>query len=142
MSDLLTRNALLTELISQIDSAKTHFGFNIGRADQGVDFNPEGFDMWVAWFYVPVTKQSNTKLYNGVDDNRGFLQVSVYIKQNDAILLNQQLEFFDILAGAFWSGAEFNNVYISESVINGGRNSDAWFVRDMTINYLTFTSRG
>jgi hypothetical protein len=79
------------------------------------------------------------------DEQRGIFQISVFVSLNNEKFDNAQLTVIDELVGAFKYNT--NMVYTTqtvttlESTVNTGSESEAWYQRDISINYLTFTSR-
>ena len=59
---------------------------------------------------------------------------------------NVQLQAIDELKSAFSYNTElvYNDQIVSvlDSETNAGVESESWFQRDLTINFLTFTNRG
>lgn len=141
MSYAVTRNSILTALLSRVEQIELVLGYPIGIAHENDSFDPTGYKMWLAYAYTPTTSESMGKIDTDSDDERGFFQVSCYIETGNQTLYNEQLAFFDMLKSEFKSGSLKNAVIIDSATINGGRTQDNYFVRDMTINYKTFIKR-
>lgn len=136
MSQLAIRNTLL----SQVKITLTPLiGSNL--AYENSDFNSEGLDSWCSFHFVPVTSESMGKSSASGDDERGFIQISVYIKTNALTYDNQQLTIIDGIKSDFHYGASFGDVDILEVTLNNGYTVESWFKRDLTINYSSFQSR-
>lgn len=136
MSYLKTKNALIQQLLTVVDAGDVAF--------ENKAFDPKGKDFYYACYFVPVLAESTGKTLNSSDEQRGFFQVSVFVKSNvnyDII----QLEKADLISSAFrdTTNIEFDGqrVEILESTLNAGFIDEPWFKRDLTINYLTFTTR-
>ena len=140
MSHLNIRNDVLGELTNVIGVA--NLGVNIGIASENKEFNPNNFDVWCDLFYTPTTSQSLGKGAQSVDDERGFYQVSIHVKQNDLVMYNKQLELVDAIRSSMWNGYVVGDTQIESSTVNNGRPSDSWFVRDLTLNLISFIKRG
>jgi len=141
MSYLDTKQALITKLIATsitgITSADIAFENN--------DFDPTGKSKYIAAYFIPATSDSMGKTINSGDDHRGIFQVTVFIKLNNGNYDNDQLQIIDdILAGFIYNDKAVYNgktVHIKDSNVNSGSENESWFKRDISINYLTFTSR-
>jgi len=136
MSYLKTKNALIQQLLTVVDAGDVAF--------ENKNFDPKGKNFYYACYFVPVLAESTGKTLNSSDEQRGFFQVSVFVKSNvnyDII----QLEKADLISSAFrdTTNIEFDGqrVEILESTLNAGFIDEPWFKRDLTINYLTFTTR-
>ena len=79
------------------------------------------------------------------DEQRGVFQVSVFVSLNSGNYDLKQLQTIDSILSAFQynSSTVYNNqkVDILDSTINNGTENESWFKRDISINYLTFSTR-
>ena len=142
MSYLDTKQALIQRLINTTITG-------ISAADisyENNDFDPSDKDQFIAAYFIPATSGIMGKTSASGDDQRGIFQVTVFIKLNAGTYDNTQLQMVDdILTGFVYNDAQTYNgqtVQILESQVNAGTNNDAWFKRDISINYLTFSNRG
>lgn len=140
MSHLRIKNDVLEQLISVIGVA--NLGYTIGIANENGDFDPNQYEIWVQPYYIPTTSESLGKGYRSLDDERGFYQVSIYVKQDNLTMYNKQLELIDVIRGSMWNGSVYGCTQIAESTLNNGRPSDGWFVRDLTLNLISYIARG
>ena len=137
MSQLQIRNDLLTQAITTV---KTGLGLDLVYENN--NFDPTGLDAWCSFHYVPATSESMGKGAGSSDDERGFVQISVYIKTNALSYDNQQLTIIDEVKKDFYNGAIMGGVIIKEVTTNNGYTAESWFKRDITINYTSYQSRG
>ena len=79
------------------------------------------------------------------DEQRGIFQVSVFVPVNGFDASNTQLKAIDdVLSGFLYNTSiVYNNqkVDILSSTVNNGTESESWYQRDISINYLTFSER-
>ena len=79
------------------------------------------------------------------DEQRGVFQVSVFTSLNNNDYDNVQLQTIDSILSAFQYNSQtvYNTqtVDILESTVNNGTENESWFKRDVSINYLTFSTR-
>ena len=136
MSYLKTRKALIQQLLTVVSANDVAF--------ENKFFDPKGKDFYYACYFIPVQAESTGKTLASSDEQRGFFQVSVFVKSNvnyDII----QLEKVDLILSAFRDTTSISfdglGVDILESTLNAGFIDDPWFKRDITINYLTYTTR-
>lgn len=137
MSQLSIRNSLLAQVQSTLNP---FVGDNI--VYENSNFDPKGLDAWCSFHFVPVTSESMGKSAISSDDERGFVQVSVYVKTNALNFDNEQLTIIDELKKVFFYGAIIGETNILEVTLNNGFTVESWFKRDLTINYLSYQSRG
>ena len=137
MSYKNTKKALVKQLLT-----------GIGKADIAFEnkyFNAKGRDSWVACYFRPTLTNSTGKTLQSSDEQRGFFQVSVFINANNKDYDYAQLEIVDDILSAFQNTTSitFDNqtVDILESTLTPGSIDEPWFKRDITINYLTFSTR-
>ena len=142
MSQLDTKQAFLSQLINNLPTGLT----TADVAFENKKFNPANRDLWLAAYYIPATSDPLGKTSADFDDERGFYQVSVFVSLNSDDYDNRQLEAIDQIKSAFRYNTElvYNDqvVYVTSAETNAGVESEAWFQRDLTINFLTFTQRG
>jgi hypothetical protein len=141
MSYLKTKQALITQLLATPITGIT--GADI--AFENNDFNPTGKSLWLACYFIPATSETLGKTTASSDEQRGIFQVSVFVALNSENYDNAQLTAIDeILSGFLYNTNIVYNgqkVDILTSEVNNGSESEAWFQRDISINYLTFSER-
>ena len=141
MSYYDTKQALLTQLlgasIPNITSSDISF--------ENKDFDPSGKSLWLACYFIPATTETLGKTFASSDEQRGIWQVSVFVSLNNTDYDNIQLQTIDAIRAAFYynSSTVYNTqkVDILESTLNNGTENESWFNRDLSINYLTFSTR-
>ena len=142
MSYLDTKQALLTQFLATSITGLT--SDNI--AFQNKFFDPKNKPLWVALYFIPATSQIMGKSTTDRNEDRGIFQVSVFVALDNNEYDNAQLLAVDeVLAGFQYNTNTVYNgqqVDILESTVNQGAESEAWFQRDISINYLTFSNRG
>ena len=142
MSYLDTKQALLTQFL-----ATSITGLTVNDiAFQNKFFDPANRSIWAALYFIPATSQMMGKTTSDKDEQRGIFQVSIFVALNNDNYDNAQLIAIDeVLAGfQYNSNTVYNDqqVDILESTVNQGAESESWFQRDISINYLTFSTRG
>ena len=139
MSQYDTKQALITNLVSAGIVPAADIAFENNK------FVPAGKDLWLAAYFIPTSSGVTGKTVESSVEERGIFQVSVFVPLNDGSYDNLQLQTVDAVLSAFpESGTTSYNgqeVDFLESSVNGGQESDAWFQRDISINYLTFSTR-
>ena len=115
-------------------------------AFENSNFDPSGKSKFISATFVPATSESKGKETLALQEYRGFLQVSVFVKLNSGDYDNTQLQIVDSVLNGFGYNtiAVYNTqtVHILESTVNSGSENESWFKRDITIDYLTFSNRG
>jgi hypothetical protein len=53
-----------------------------------------------------------------------------------------QLEIIDQVKAVFYTHAFVGNVYIESAEVGAGSVEDGWFKRDVSINWISYQSRG
>lgn len=142
MSQLNTKQAFISHLLSNLPS-----GVSVSDvAFENKKFNPKNKGLWLAAYYIPATSEMMGKSDNDRDEERGLYQISVFVPLNSASYDNAQLQAIDELKASFRYNTQLvyndQTVSILSSETNAGVESEAWFQRDLTINFLTFTNRG
>jgi len=142
MSQLNTKQAFISHLINNLPTGVTVNDV----AFENKKFNPKGKGLWLAAYYIPATSDMMGKSTTDRDEERGLYQVSVFVPLNSDNYDNVQLQAIDELKSAFSYNTElvYNDQIVSvlDSETNAGVESESWFQRDLTINFLTFTNRG
>lgn len=141
MSYFKTKQALITQLlgasIPNITSSDIAF--------ENKDFDPANKSLWLACYFIPATTGMMGKSSTSSDEQRGVFQVSVFTSLNGNDYDNAQLQTIDSVLSAFQynSSTVYNTqkVDILESTVNNGIENESWFKRDISINYLTFSTR-
>jgi hypothetical protein len=141
MSYFNTKQALITQLlgasIPNITSDDIAF--------ENKDFDPKNKSLWLACYFIPATSDMLGKSATSSNEDRGVWQVSVFVALNNNDYDNVQLQAVDSILSAFQynSSTVYNTqkVDILESTVNNGTENESWFKRDISINYLTFSTR-
>jgi hypothetical protein len=137
MSYLDTKQALLTQLRTVVDVADVAFENN--------KFDPKNKSLWFAAYFLPVSSEIMGKTAASSNEDRGIFQVSVFVPINGFDSSNTQLQAIDdVLSGFLYNTSIVYNdqkVDILSSTVNNGTESEAWYQRDISINYLTFSER-
>ena len=139
MSYLDTRQALITKLLATSITGITSADIAIENGD----FKPFSKTKYIGAYFIPASSETTGKEAGAKQEQRGIFQVSIYIKLNGGTYELDQLTMVDeILTGfAYGSTATYNGetVSILESTPNSGSESEAWYKRDVSINYLNIT---
>ena len=142
MSYLDTKQALLTQLLATSITGVTSDDI----AYENFYFDPSNKNLWLAVYFIPATSEPMGKSATARDEQRGIFQVSVFVALNNSSANNAQLTAIDeILAGFQYNSSTVYNaqqVDILEATTNSGSENESWFRRDISINYLTFSTRG
>jgi hypothetical protein len=142
MSYLNTKQALITQFLATTVTGLT--ADDIGY--QNKFFDPTNKPLWVMLTFIPATSVMMGKTTVDRNEDRGIFQVSVFVSIDNDEYDNAQLTAIDeILTGFQYNSSTVYNsqqVDILESTVNQGRESESWFERDISINYLTFSNRG
>ena len=142
MSELDITQALITKFMTVPVTGLTNDDID---TDLGV-FKTAGKSIFVKLINVMATSTAMGKSSLDKNSEAGFLQVSVFIPMSTVyrrIVMSTAVD--EIRAGfQFNSPTTYNGqkVTILNSTVNQGRETEAWFQRDITINYLTFSNRG
>ena len=141
MSYLNTKQAMITHLLNNLPTGLT----SDDVAFENYKFNPANKDLWLAVYFIPASTEMMGKSDTDKDEQRGIFQISVFVALNSKNFDTLQLTAIDELIKAFKYNT--NMVYTTqtvtalESTVNTGSESEAWYQRDISTNYLTFTSR-
>jgi len=137
MSYFDTRQALIQRLINTSITGITAADISYENSD----FDPKGKSKFIAGYFIPATSETTGKELAAIQERRGIFQVSVYVKLDSGQSDTAQLQMIDdILSGFAYGSAEVYNgqtINILESTVNSGSENEAWFKRDVSINYLT-----
>ena len=141
MSYLNTKQAMITHLLSNLPASVT----SDDVAFENRKFDPANKDLWLAAYFIPASVEMMGKSATDKDEQRGIFQISVFVSLNSEEFDNAQLTAIDELISAFKYNTQMvyntQTVTTLESTVNTGSESEAWYQRDISINYLTFTSR-
>ena len=137
MSQLQIRNDLLSQAITTLTPL---VGDNI--AYENKKFDPTGLSAWASFHFVPATSESMGKSRASSDDERGFIQLSIYVKANAPDYDNQLLSIVDSVKTDFYYGVIIGSTNVLEVTTNNGFTVESWFKKDITINYSSYQSRG
>ena len=137
MSYFDTRQALIQRLINTSITGITAADISYENSD----FNPKGKSKFIAGYFIPATSETTGKELAAIQERRGIFQISVYVKLDSGQSDTAQLQIIDsILSGFAYGSVEVYNgqtINILESTVNSGSENEAWFKRDVSINYLT-----
>ena len=137
MSYFDTRQALIQRLINTSITGITAADISYENSD----FDPNGKSKFIAGYFIPATSETTGKELAAIQERRGIFQISVYVKLDSGQSDTAQLQMIDdILSGfAYCSveGYKGQTINILESTVNSGSENEAWFKRDVSINYLT-----
>ena len=137
MSYFDTRQALIQRLINTSITGITAADISYENSD----FDPKGKSKFIAGYFIPATSETTGKELAAIQERRGIFQISVYVKLDSGQSDTAQLQMIDeILSGFAYGSVEVYNgqtINILESTVNSGSENEAWFKRDVSINYLT-----
>jgi len=141
MSYYNTKQALITQLLgASIPNITSN-----DIAFENKDFDPKNKSLWLAVYFIPATTDMMGKTSTSSDEQRGVFQVSVFVSLNNNDYDNTQLQTIDAILSAFQYNSQtvYNTqtVDILESTANNGTENESWFKRDISINYLTYSTR-
>jgi hypothetical protein len=141
MSYYDTKQALLTKLLGSSIPGIT----NNDIAFENNNFDPKNKALWLACYFIPATSSILGKTLSSGDEQRGVWQVSVFVSLDSDDYDNAQLQAIDAIRSEFYynSSTVYNGqkVDILESTLNNGIKNESWFKRDLSINYLTYSTR-
>lgn len=152
MSALDTRQALITRFLATTVTGLTVDDIGVG----GEFFDPTNKALWAMLSFMPASSQAIGKTTSDVNEDRGIFQVSLFVPANivdsDITLLTAVDQ---VRAGFQYNGSTVYNgqtVTVLDANVSGGGSSGknagqtnsvgAWYKRDISINYLTFSNRG
>tara|TARA_R110000803_G_scaffold20685_4_gene53038 strand:+ start:1181 stop:1597 length:417 start_codon:yes stop_codon:yes gene_type:complete len=137
MSYLKVKKALLTKLLTAVSVNDL--------ALENKKFDPSNKSLWYAAYFLPTSTDSMGKTSASSDEQRGIFQVSVFIDINRFDYDYSQLQAIDNILAAFTYNTSLvyngQKVDILSSDVNSGLESGAWYQRNISINYLTFSER-
>ena len=141
MSYFQTKRAMTTHLLNNLPTGLT--GDDV--AFENYKFDPANKDLWLAAYFIPATTVSMGKTSGSGDEQRGIFQVSVFVALNSNKFDEAQLLAIDELISAFKYNTQMvyttQTVQVLSSTVNTGSESESWYQRDISINYLTFSNR-
>jgi hypothetical protein len=141
MSYFQTKRAMTTHLLNNLPTGLT--GDDV--AFENYKFDPANKSLWLAAYFIPATTVSMGKTSGSGDEQRGIFQVSVFVALNSNKFDEAQLLAIDELISVFKYNTQMvyttQTVQALESTVNTGSESEAWYQRDISINYLTFSTR-
>ena len=141
MSYYNTKQALITQLLgASIPNITSN-----DIAFENKDFDPKGKSLWLAVYFIPATSEATSKSASSCNEQRGIFQVSVFVALNSDDYDNVQLQTIDSVLSAFQynDNTVYNTQTVStlDSTVNLGSENESWFKRDISINYLTFSTK-
>lgn len=141
MSYLDTKQAFITYLLANLPTGLT----SDDVAFENHKFDPSNKPLWLAAYFIPASSEMMGKSISDMDEQRGIFQVSVFVAINDNEFDNTQLQAIDEILSKFRYNTSLvyntQTVDILNSDVNSGSESEAWYQRDISINYLTFSNR-
>ena len=139
MSYYDTRQALLTTLLDAAIVPDADIAF------ENDEFDPTGKDIWLAVYFLPVNSGIMGKTNESKSEQRGVFQISVFVRKNSDNYDSEQLLKIDSILSTFSYGTAAlysgQTVDILDAALTNGRYDNAWFVRDVSIDYLAFATR-
>ena len=142
MSCVQTRADLVSALIQCIDAYNLDNSSAVKIAYENKGFDSTGSSMYVACSLIPATSTPLGKTSLDGDDRRGIFQVSVYVASNAADYDIGQFSLTDYIVSWFRYNSIHGIATITGQTVNNGRKQESWFIRDISINYLSFVDRG
>ena len=143
MSYLDTKQALIQQLYTAKINTEDVLVSDIAFENKKLD--PKNKKLWFAAYFIPATSETLGKTVGSGNQQRGIFQVSVFIPLNQTSYDNAQLSAIDNILSVFKYNTEtvYNTqtVSILDSTVNNGVETESWFQRDISINYLTFSTR-
>ena len=137
MSYLKVKKALLTQLLTAVSVNDL--------ALENKKFDPSNKSLWYAAYFLPISSDTMGKTSASSDEQRGIFQVSVFIDINRFDYDDSELQAIDNILSTFTYNTSLvyngQKVDILNSDVNSGSESEAWYQRDISINYLTFSER-
>jgi hypothetical protein len=141
MSYLNSKQACITHLVNNLPSGLT----TADVAFENKKFDPSSKSLWLAAYFVPASTEATGQSNSMDDEQRGIFQISVFVSLNSNDYDNTQLSAIDELISAFRYNTQMvyntQTVQVLESTVNAGSESEAWYQRDISVNYLTFSNR-
>ena len=142
MSYLDTRQALITQFLATSVTGLT--ADNV--ASDNAFFDPANKSLWVMLTVIPATSEAMGKTTLDKNEDRGILQVSIFVAVNtkdrsilSATAVDEVRAGFQYNSNTVYNGQQ---VDILDITANQGRVTESWFQTDISINYLTFSNRG
>lgn len=137
MSYLKVKKAILTKLLTVVSANDL--------ALENKKFDPANKELWYAAYFLPTSSETMGKTSASSDEQRGIFQVSVFVNINRFDYDDSQLTAIDAILSAFTYNTNLvyngQKIDILNSEVNSGSESEAWYQRDISINYLTFSER-
>jgi len=137
MSYLKVKKAILTKLLTVVSADDL--------ALENKKFDPSNKSLWYAAYFLPTSSETMGKTSASSDEQRGIFQVSVFVNINRFDYDDSQLTAIDAISSAFTYNTNLvyngQKIDILNSEVNSGSESEAWYQRDISINYLTFSER-
>lgn len=146
MSFNAIRNSLLTPLYDALDNETiTSISEDEVAFDESQAFDPTDKLQWVAVYILPADSISLGQGSSASDEERGILQISVFVKRDQINADIQQQDMIDDILSLY--KPETSAAYVSTEVhfenhsISAGRNDGAWYARNILINYFSYIRR-
>ena len=137
MSDLNLKLALINQLLTVVSEDDCAF--------ENKNFDASNKALWYSVFIIPATEESTGKQFNADQTKRGLIQISVNIPLDLSTYESTLYSGIELVRSAFRFNQQLDYngqlITISESSVNNGIESGAWYKRDISINYLT-TEKG
>lgn len=137
-SQLEIRDSFVGTLAGIIDKYNTDNSANVGfTVDNDTAFDPSGFEQWVMGSLI-IGQNSPLAKDRLVDEDLGIYQASVFVSNQSEQMDRTQLKLIDTIKLGFRK-ASLGKISIDSQQANAGRKDDAWFVRDLSINYYVLS---
>ena len=113
----------------------------IDTAYENTDFDPEGLEQFIDVSILPASTEVISK--DTLDEELGIFQISIYTQSG--INTKTAYNLADTIALNYIHGLELTSgaqrIFIDRTSRNGARNSDGWFILDLSINYIADLNR-
>lgn len=137
-SQLEIRDSFVGTLVGIIEQYNTDNSANVGFTfDNDAAFEPSEFEQWVMGSLI-IGQNSPLAKDRLIDEDLGIYQASVFVKNQSEQMDRTQLKLIDAIKSGF-RNASLGKISIDSQQANAGRKDDAWFVRDLSINYYVLS---
>ncbi len=137
-SQLEIRDSFVGTLAGIINQYNTDNSSNVGfTVDNDTAFDPSGFEQWVMGSLI-IGQNSPLAKDRLIDEDLGIYQASVFVNNQSEQMDRNQLKLIDAIKSGFRK-ASLGKISIDSQQANAGRKEEAWFVRDLSINYYVLS---
>lgn len=126
----------IIDVISQYNaetSGSVEVAFENGKAE---DFD----NYFVTCSLIPALNEHHGKKSTDKDSDEGIYQVSIYGPRANGKYTITHFELCDYIKEKFRESSPLNGIDIVNVNANGGRDVDAWFVVDLSINWFVISN--